>query len=123
MGPQRRERERERASDAVASCDEGRAVGRASGRLAACCRKSRAGWGAKLGHARCGPVREGSSGPKQAGRAVQLREGRRDRPPKQASVGKRKGKGAGWFGWAKMEEDEFFKVKSFSKSISSISQI
>ena len=45
------------------------------------------------------PVREGSSGPKRAGhrvgRAVQLRAGRRDRPPKQASVGKRKGKGVG----------------------------
>ena len=45
------------------------------------------------------PAREGSSGPKRAGhrvgRAVQLRAGRRDRPPKQASAGKRKGKGAG----------------------------
>jgi len=36
---------------------------------------------------------------------------------------KEKEKGLGWFGWAKMEEDEFFNVKSFSKSISSISQI
>ena len=52
MGPERSERERERVSDAVALGDEGRAVGRASGRLAACCGKSRAGRGAKLGRAR-----------------------------------------------------------------------
>ena len=84
MGLERSERERERVSDAVALGDEGRAVGRASGRLAACCGKSRAGWGAELGHARCGPVREGSSGPKRAGHAVQCGQatgiGRRSRP-------------------------------------------
>ena len=106
MGPEHSERERERASDAVASGDEVRAVGRASGRLAACCGKSRAGRGAKLGHARC-----------SCGQAT--RTGRQSRPAWE----KEKEKGLGWFGWAKMEEDEFFKVKSFSKSISSISQI
>ena len=106
MGLERSERERERVSDAVALGDEGRAVGRASGRLAACCGKSRAGRGAKLGHARC-----------SCGQAA--RTGRRSRPARE----KEKEKGLGWFGWAKMEEDEFFNVKSFSKSISSISQI
>ena len=121
MGPERSERERERVSDAVALGDEGRAVGRASGRLAACCGKSRAGQGTKLGHVRCGPVREGSSGPKRACHAVQCGQatgiGCRSRPAWE----KEKEKGLGWFGWAKMEEDEFFNVKSFSKSISSIS--
>jgi len=52
VGPERSERERERASDA----------------------------GGQLGHVRCGPARERSSGPKRAGRAVQSRACRRDRP-------------------------------------------
>ena len=88
MGPERSERERERASDAVASGDEGRAVGRASGSLAACCGKSRAGRGAKLGHARC-----------SCGQAA--RTGRRSRPARE----KEKEKGlAGSVGpkWKKM---------------------
>ena len=73
------------------------------------------------------PVQEGSNGPSEqaaewaawcsCGQAIGI--GRRSRPARE----KEKEKGLGWFSWAKMEEDEFFKVKSFSKSISSISQI
>jgi len=73
---------------------------------------------------RCG---KGAAGPSEqatewaarcsCGQAVGT--GRQSRPARE----REKEKGLGWFGWAKMEEDEFFNVKSFSKSISSISQI
>ena len=75
---------------------------------------------ATRGAGRCG---KGATGPSEqaawcsCGQAAGT--GRRSRPARE----KEKEKGLGWFGWAKMEEDEFFKVKSFSKSISSISQI
>jgi len=69
---------------------------------------------------RCG---KGAAGPSEQAARCSCGQaagtGRRSRPARE----KEKEKGLGWFGWAKMEEDEFFKVKSFSKSISSISQI
>jgi len=70
-----------------------------------------------------------SEGEREGGRRRAGGEGRASQVLGWATRGSRpvrekeKEKGLGWFGWAKMEEDEFFKVKSFSKSISSISQI
>ena len=89
-----------------------RAVGKAE--------QARAPNWATCGAGRCG---KGAAGPsKQAARCScgkAAGTGRRSRPAREEE----KEKGLGWFGWGKMEEDEFFKVKSFSKSISSISQI
>ena len=126
MGPERSERERERASDAgeakqaAAACRRakraaakqqlGRRVG-ARARVA-----SWAAWGAgQRGKETAGPSEQAA----RCSRGQAAGTGRRSRPARE----KEKEKGLGWFGWAKMEEDEFFNVKSFSKSISSISQI
>jgi len=128
VGPECSKRERERASDAgeakqaAAKQQLGRRVGARARVVKAEQAKCWAGPRAIAG--RCG---KGAAGPSEqaaewatrcsCGQAVGT--GRRSRPARE----KEKEKGLGWFGWAKMEEDEFFKVKSFSKSISSISQI
>ena len=88
--------ERERADGHGVLRVRTRGAGRASGAV---------GLGAKLGRAWCGQVR--------------------GRPPRQAVEGGQRGKKKGGRGWAdlvglKREGDEFFKIKSFSKSIFSI---
>ena len=87
--------ERERADGRGVLRVRAREAGRASGAV---------GWGAKLGRVRCGPVRAGAG---------------------QAAEGGQRGKKNGGRGWAdsvglKREGGEFFKIKSFSKSIFSI---